>query len=53
MTEKNMFINFYLFYFCGKYDMQETVIEMNLNYCHLLCLGLFYTGYNIENRTKF
>lgn len=51
MTEKNMFINFYLFYFCGKYDMQETVIEMNFK---LLSSSLFrFVLYNIENRTKF
>lgn len=52
MTEKNMFINFYLFYFCGKYDMQETVIEMNLNYCHLLCLGLFYITLKTEQNSE-
>lgn len=28
--------------------MQETVIEMNLNYCHLLCLGLFYITLKTE-----
>lgn len=32
--------------------MKETVIEMNLNYCHLLCLGLFYITLKTEQNSE-
>lgn len=52
MTEKNKFINYCLFYFGGEM-LCKRLIEINLHFCHLLCLGLFYkilkTEQNSEN----
>lgn len=54
MTEKNKVINYCLFYFGGGGGMLcKRLIEINLHFCHLLCLGLFYkilkTEQNSEN----
>lgn len=52
MTEKNKVINYCLFYFGGEM-LCKRLIEINLHFCHLLCLGLFYkilkTEQNSEN----
>lgn len=53
MTEKNKVINYCLFYFGGGEMLCKRLIEINLHFCRLLCLGLFYkilkTEQNSEN----